>query len=92
MGEWSDAMADGVICEGCACPGNTETCGCPVSLEILHHRRFGKPASGKNTKRAIMGAIRNPHGQNIGGRDDTSRTQDAIMDAIHNPNSRKRGF
>jgi len=41
MGEWSDAMADGVICEGCACPGDTETCGCPESREILRKRGVG---------------------------------------------------
>lgn len=62
MGEWSEAMADGVICEGCGCLGNTETCGCPESREILRKRRFRNVEDGGATEESIMRSIQDPHG------------------------------
>ncbi len=91
MGEWSDAMADGVICEGCTCPGNTKTCGCPESIEIMHRRQFGRTNGAGKTQAAIMNSIQNPQGKNLrrGGRHDASKTQQDIMNTIHNPHGTK---
>ena len=91
MGEWSDAMADGVICEGCACPGDTATCGCPESLAILYDRQFGRASDAGKTRAAITSSIQNPHGMNtrLGGRDDVSKMQQDILNTIRNPHGTK---
>jgi hypothetical protein len=62
MGEWSDAMADGVICEGCGCLGNTATCGCDGSRAILDRRANPSRKDGGATQASIMDAIHDPHG------------------------------
>ena len=62
MGDWSEAMADGVICEGCALPGNTATCGCPESQALISKRLNGDAADGGKVQDDIMRAVRNRNG------------------------------